>query len=86
MSFAIRRASSVSLTFITGTTGPKVSSRMTVIEWSASAITVGSYQSPGPSFRLPPVSIRAPLRRASSTWSDTISTWFGEVIAPISAE
>ncbi len=32
MSFAIRTASSVSLTFITGTTGPNVSSRITVIE------------------------------------------------------
>ena len=75
MSFAIRTASSASLTFITGITGPKVSSRITFIEWSASAITVGSYQSPGPSLRRPPVRIRAPLPRASSTWSETISIW-----------
>ena len=60
MSLASRTASSTSLTFITGITGPKVSSRITFIEWSASAITVGSYQSPGPSGRLPPVRIRAP--------------------------
>ncbi len=82
---AIRTASSVSATFITGITGPKVSSVITFIEWSASAITVGSYQSPGPSLRLPPVRTLAPLRRASSTWSATISAWAGVVIAPTSA-
>ena len=86
VSLAIRTASSVSLTFITGITGPNVSSRITFIEWSASAITVGSYQSPGWSLRLPPVRIRAPLLRASSTWSATIAIWFGDVIAPTSAE
>ena len=47
MSLASSIACSTSLTFITGITGPKVSSRITFIEWSTSAITVGSYQSPG---------------------------------------
>ena len=41
MSLASRTASSASLTFITGITGPKVSSRITFIDGSASAITVG---------------------------------------------
>ena len=47
VSLASSIASSASRTFITGITGPKVSSRITFIEWSTSAITVGSYQSPG---------------------------------------
>ena len=85
MSLASSIACSTSRTFITGITGPKVSSRITFIEWSTSAITVGSYQSPGPSLRLPPVRIRAPAARASSTWAETISVWAGEVIAPTSA-
>ena len=42
MSLARRTASSASETFITGITGPNVSSRITVIEGSTSAITVGS--------------------------------------------
>ena len=86
VSLASSIASSTSRTFITGITGPKVSSRITFIEWSTSAMTVGSYQSPAPSLRLPPVSTRAPAARASSTCSETMSTWAGEVIAPISAE
>ena len=42
MSLASRSASSESRTFITPTTGPKVSSRITFIEWSTSTSTVGS--------------------------------------------
>ena len=72
MSFAIRTASSVSLPSSPPITGPKVSSRITFMEWSASAITVGSYQSPGWSFRLPPVRILAPFSRASSTVGDDL--------------
>ena len=41
-SLAWRIASSSSATFITGSVGPKVSSVIAVIEWSTSAITVGS--------------------------------------------
>src|SRR4051794_8809747 len=42
VSLASFKASSESRTFITQTTGPKVSSRITFIEWSTSTSTVGS--------------------------------------------
>ena len=84
MSLARRTASSVSRTFITPTTGPKLSSTITFIEWSTSVITVGGYQSPSRSRASPPVRIVAPLWRASATWSLTTSVCGGKVIAPTS--
>ncbi len=66
MSLASSIACSTSRTFITDHRA-KVSSRITFIEWSTSAITVGSYQSPLPSTRLPPVEDPRAAARASST-------------------
>jgi hypothetical protein len=85
-SFASRTASSASETFMIGSVGPNVSSRMIVMSWLTSARTVGSNHCPAPPPRAPPTSTRAPFARASSTWRSTMSTCGACVIAPTSTE
>ena len=82
MSFDSRTPSSASATFMIGSVGPKVSSRMHAIEWSTSTSTVGSKKWPSASCRPPPATTRAPLSTASLTCASTMSACGGLMTAP----
>ena len=70
-----------------GATGPKVSSSMIRIPSCTSTSTVGAYQQPpekpSPVMGCPPVSTRAPLATASSTWDFTFSSPAASMRGPI---
>src|SRR5680860_50813 len=75
LSFAMRTASSSPLCAMREAIGPKISSRDTCMELSASVTSVGSKYQPRsrPAGRRPPVAIVAPSLRASSTYCSTRS-------------
>ena len=71
---------------MTGTTGPKTSSRMIRIEWSTPVMTTGAMNLPPPGPRprpAPPVRTSAPFATASSSSSTTLSYCISLFIGPI---
>ena len=74
-------------TFMNGTMGPKISSRITVIEWSQLASTVGSKNCPGPGSRLPPRDeLAPPCLTASAMCFSAMSICCGKMMAPTSTK
>ena len=63
--------------------GPKLSSRISAIEWSTFANTVGANQLPLPLTGAPPSSSVAPLRFASATCVFSTSSCGLRVMAPM---
>ena len=75
-SLARATASSADATARIASTGPKVSSRMSCIEWSTCVTTAGSRKfGPRSGRRLPPVRICAPRSAASRNCCSTFSSW-----------
>ena len=64
-------------------TGPKLSSRITAIEWFTSTSTVGSNQLPLPLTRLPPASTFAPFFTASFTCASSTFSCGARVSGPM---
>ena len=63
--------------------GPKLSSRISSIEWSTWLNTVGSNQWPGAGRRAPPMSSFAPLSFASATCRSSTSSCGARVSGPM---
>ena len=63
--------------------GPKLSSRITAIEWSTSTSTVGSNQLPARLDALPPTDEVAPLATASATCASSTASCGARVIGPM---